>query len=219
MDIRDSTTGQKEKEQITENTTKVQTFLLDPLSVIIKLAILSNKPIGTKILIKNNIIYFQEPGIFQAITRYFYKTTKDDLQYLYNPIHIACSTFLTKDNIQKVPRLKNLFICAQKGLKNLIETYNNCSIISLCLNYYYAIITNYIEHKNESIFHNDYITELYSKELIVILNEQWTHEKIKVILDLISFLTNDIMASNNVKSLETIMESNDLNSQKYLSIA
>ena len=218
MDIRDSTTGQKEKEQITENTTKVQTFLLDPLSVIIKLAILSNKPIGTKILIKNNIIYFQEPGIFQAITRYFYKTTKDDLQYLYNPIHIACSTFLTKDNIQKVPRLKNLFICAQKGLKNLIETYNNCSIISLCLNYYYAIITNYIEHKNESIFHNDYITELYSKELIVILNEQWTHEKIKVILDLISFLTNDIMASNNVKSLETIMESNDSNSQKYFNI-
>ena len=207
----DSTTNIQE--QILENSTKKQTFLLDPLSVIIKLAILSNKPIGTKMLIKNNTIYFQEPGIFQAITRYFYKTTKDDLQYLYNPIYIACSTFLTKENIQKIPRLKNLFICAQKGLKNLIETYNNCSIISLCLNYYYAIITNYIEQKNESIFHNDYITELYSKELIVILNEQWTQEKIKVILDLISFLINDAMAANNVKSLETIMESNDLNSQ------
>jgi hypothetical protein len=207
----DSTTNTQE--QILENSTKKQTFLLDPLSVIIKLAILSNKPIGTKILIKNNTIYFQEPGIFQAITRYFYKTTKDDLQYLYNPIHIACSTFLTKENIQKIPRLKNLFICAQKGLKNLIETYNNCSIISLCLNYYYAIITNYIEQKNESIFHKDYISELYSKELIVILNEQWTQEKIKVILDLISFLINDAMAANNVKSLETIMESNDLNSQ------
>ena len=207
----DSTTNIQE--QILENSTKKQTFLLDPLSVIIKLAILSNKPIGTKMLIKNNTIYFQEPGIFQAITRYFYKTTKDDLQYLYNPIHIACSTFLTKENIQKIPRLKNLFICAQKGLKNLIETYNNCSIISLCLNYYYAIITNYIEQKNESIFHTDYISELYTKELIVILNEQWTQEKIKVILDLISFLINDAMAANNVKSLETIMESNDLNSQ------
>ena len=36
----------------------IKGFLLDPLSVIIKLAILSNKPVGTKILIKNNILYF-----------------------------------------------------------------------------------------------------------------------------------------------------------------
>jgi hypothetical protein len=38
-------------------------FILDPLSVIIKLAILSNKSIGTKICISRNIIYFQEPGV------------------------------------------------------------------------------------------------------------------------------------------------------------
>ena len=36
-------------------------FLLDPLSVIIKLAILGNKRVGTKLLLKNNIIYFQKP--------------------------------------------------------------------------------------------------------------------------------------------------------------
>jgi hypothetical protein len=38
---------------IPDDNTKVNTkiFLLDPLSVIIKLAILSNKPIGTKLLI------------------------------------------------------------------------------------------------------------------------------------------------------------------------
>jgi hypothetical protein len=126
-----------------ENNTKIniKLFLLDPLSVIIKLAILGNKPIGTKILIQNNVIYFQEPGIFQSITRMFYNSNKTDLQYMYNPIHIACSTFLSKEFIQKTPRLKSLFVFAQNGLKNLIETYKNCSIISLCLNYYYAIIT------------------------------------------------------------------------------
>ena len=32
-------------------------FVLDPLSVIIKLAVLSNKPVGTKICISNNIIF------------------------------------------------------------------------------------------------------------------------------------------------------------------
>jgi len=203
-----------------ENNTKIniKLFLLDPLSVIIKLAILGNKPIGTKILIQNNVIYFQEPGIFQSITRMFYNSNKTDLQYMYNPIQIACATFLSKESVQKIPRLKNLFICAQNGLKNLIETYKNCSIISLCLNYYYAIITNYVEQKyNDSIFYKDGMTTYYTKELIDNLNEQWTQEKIKVILDLIAFLTNDNMASNNVKSLETIMDNNDLNSQKLFS--
>ena len=205
---------------IPENNTKmnVKLMMLDPLSVIIKLAILSNKPIGTKVLIKNNVIYFQEPGVFQSLARYFYNTNKTDLQFMYNPIQIACTTFLSKENMAKTPRIKNLFVYAQNGLKNLSETYKNCSIISLCLNYYYAIITNHVEQKyNDSIFYKDTLTSLYSKEIIDALNEQWTTEKIKVILDLIAFLTNDTMASNNIKSLETIMENNDINCQKIFS--
>lgn len=54
--------------------TNYKLYLLDPLSVIIKLAILGNKPVGTKLLIQNNVIYFQEPGFFQSITRFYYST-------------------------------------------------------------------------------------------------------------------------------------------------
>jgi hypothetical protein len=203
-----------------ENNQKIniKLVLLDPLSVIIKLAILGNKPIGTKILIQNNVLYFQEPGIFQAACRFFYNSNKTDLQYMYNPIQIACSLFLSKENIQKTPRIKSLFVFAQTGIKNLTETYKNCSIICLCLNYYYAIITNYIEQTyNDSLFYKDAMTSLYTKEIVEELNKQWIPDKIKIILDLISFLTNDTMASNNVKSLETIMENNDKNTQKIFS--
>ncbi len=196
----------------------IKLFLLDPLSVIIKLAIIGNKPVGTKILIKNNILYLQEPGMFQSITRIIYNTNKTDLQYMYNPIQIACNTFLSEESIKKTPRIKNLFVCAQNGLKKLMETYKSCSIITLCLNYYYAIITNHVEQKyNDSIFYKDNLTSLYTKELIESLNDQWLTEKIKVILDLITFLTNDAMASNNVKTLETIMENTDPNSEKIIS--
>jgi len=38
-----------------------------------------------------------------------------------------------------------------------------------------------------------------------------------VVLDLIMFLTNDTMAGNNVKTLETIMENTDPNSKKIIS--
>lgn len=202
-----------------ENNTKIniKLYLLDPLSVIIKLAIISNKSVGTKILIQNNIIYFQEPGVFQAVCRVFFNSNKTDLQYIYNPIQIACQTFLTKEFIQKTPRIKNLFMCAQHGLKRIMETYKNCSIITLCLNYYYAIITNYVEqHFNETIFYKDGMTSLYTKEVTTKLNEQWTDEKIKVILDLITFLTRDTMAMSNVKSLENIMETIDKNTQTIL---
>jgi hypothetical protein len=188
----------------------IKGFLLDPLSVIIKLAILSNKPVGTKILIKTNVIYFQEPGMFQSFCRIIYQTNKTDLQYMYNPIQLACQTFLTKDFVKQTPRIKNLFMCAQNGLKKLIETYRNNSIISLTLNYFHVIITNHVEQVyNETIFHKDGLTSMYTKELVEELNSLWTQEKIKVILDLITFLTNDKSASNNVKSLENIMENND----------
>jgi hypothetical protein len=202
-----------------DNNSNVNTksYLLDPLSIIIKLAILSNKPVGTKILIKNNILYFQEPGMFQSFCRIIYQTNKTDLQYMYNPIQFACQTFLTNEFIKATPRMKNLFVCAQNGIKKLIETYKTNSIICLTLNYFYVIITNHVEQVyNETIFHKDGLTSMYNKELVEELNNLWTHEKIKVILDLITFLTNDKSASNNVKSLENIMDNNDTETQQIL---
>lgn len=199
------------------NNVNIKLFILDPLSVIIKLAIIDNKPNGTKICIQNNNIFLQEPGPFQALCRYMLNTNKTDLQFMYNPIQIACQTFLTKENIIKNPRIKTLFICAQQGIEKLKETYKNCSIIYLCLNYYYIIITNYVEQfYNETIFKKDSMTLLYTTEVVNSLNSQWSQEKITIILDLISFLSNDKMAVNNVKSLENIINSIDSETQQIL---
>jgi hypothetical protein len=199
------------------NKINIKLFILDPLSMIIKLAIIGNKPIGTKILIQNNIIYLQEPGPFQALCRYILSTNKTDLQYMYNPIQIACQTFLSKEIIQKTPRMKSLFICAQSGIERLKETYKTCSMICLCLNYYHTIITNFVEEiYNETIFRKDSMSSLYTKEITGKLNTQWTQEKIKIILDLISFLNNDKMATNNVKSLENIMDNIDIETQEII---
>jgi len=192
-------------------------YILDPLTVIIKLAILSNKPVGTKICIQNNVLYFQEPGPFQAFCRYFYKTNRTDIQYMYNPIQLACQHFLTKEYVQKTPRMKILFKCAQRGLDKLLETYKNCAIIRLCINYYYTLIANYVDDiYNDQIFHKDGMTSLYGQEIVSSLTAQWTQEKIKVILNLIEFLNGDTMAEDNVKSLENIVNNIDKSSQKIL---
>ena len=203
--------------QENNNNINIKLFILDPLSVIIKLAIISNKPVGTKILIQNNIIFFQEPGLFQAMCRYMLNTNKTDLQYMYNPIQVACQFFLKKEFIQTTSRIQSLFKCAQTGIEKLKETYKNCSMICLCLNYYHTIINNYVEQiYNDNIFCKDSMTSLYSNEIIEKLNNQWSTDKIKIILDLISFLTNDKMAGNNVKSLENIMSNIDIETQELI---
>lgn len=189
-------------------------FILDPLSVIIKLAILSNKPIGTKICISKNIIYFQEPGIFQGFCRYFLKTNKTDLQYMYNPIELACQYYLSKQCIQQNPKLRELFKCAQNGILKLIETYKQCSIMRLCLNYYFSLISNHLDETCiEHLFRKDNITPLYTVDLVASLHKLWTPERIKIILNLTTYLISSNSADADVKSLETIMDNIDLETQ------
>jgi hypothetical protein len=194
----------------------IKLFVLDPLSVIIKLAILGNKPVGTKIIIHNNVMYFQEPGPFQSLCRYVYNTNKTDLQYLYNPIELAAVYFLSKEYVAKTPRVKTLFAAAQRGLDRLMETYRNSPIIRLCLHYYSVIIANHLSQTyNDAIFRKDGMSLLYVRETVDALNAAWTPEKIKIILDLITFLTNDATAETNVKSLENIIDTIDKDTQAY----
>ena len=192
------------------NNVNIQLFVLDPLSVIIKLAIISNKPVGTKLRINNNVILLQEPGPFQALCRYFLKNNKTDIQFLYNPIELACQYYLTKKSTNENPKIKDLFKCAQNGLLKLIETYRQCSVMRICLNYYLSLISNQLEDKNnESLFKRDNMSPIYTVELLDKLTKIWKQDKIKIILNLTNFLSNDEYAESNVKSLETIINGID----------
>lgn len=199
-------------------TDNLHLFILDPLSVIIKLAILSNKPIGTKLSIQNNIIYTQEPGPFQAICRYVFKNNKTDIQYLYNPIEIACQQYLTKHIIQQNPKIKDLFKCAQNGLLKLIDTYKTSSVMRICLNYYLSLIDNHLEEKNNTeLFRKDSMTTFYTTDVLSKMNKIWTQEKIKIVLNLTTYLSRDDNAETDVKSLETIIDGIDRQISQILS--
>ena len=190
--------------------------ILDPLSVIVKLAIISNKPVGTKILIKENVIHIQEPGLFQGLTRYIHKTNRNDLQYLYNPIQLACKKYLNKNDRKKTPEIVDLFICAQYGIVKLIETYQGNTVINLCLNYYHSLIENFVKELYTPLFRDDEITPLYTDLLLYDLSNIWTPEKIKIVLDMIHFLSDDKMANDNVKSLDIFIQNIDKHTQGIL---
>lgn len=181
-------------------------YLLDPLSVIVKLAILANKPVGTKVCIQNNVMSFQDPGIFQGFCRAIYNLNKTDLHYMYNPIQLACLYFLSAPALKTRPRMRNLFAYAQKGLERLMETYRANSTIRHSLNYYHAIIANYVDAKyNPTLFRKDGMSVLYGDELVASLNGQWTDKWIKAVLDMNGFLSDESISSDNIRILESLM--------------
>ena len=129
------------KQQLNNNLTK---NIFDPLSTIIKLAVLGKKEVGCKILLKNNQIFIQENGIFQGIARYYHGVTKNDIHYLSIPIDLACKRYLTIEKLNDIPDIIIIFKCAQDGLNNLMVTYEIYPIIVHCLKYYYTIIDTYL---------------------------------------------------------------------------
>lgn len=184
-----------------------QLFVLDPLSVIIKLAIFSNKAIGTKFRIQDNVIYIQEPGYFQSLCRLYYNVNKTEIQYLYNPIHFACLHFLSPKFTDKTPNIRKLFGSAVQGLVKLKETYKSCHLVVLCLNYYISLIENYLdENMVDTLFKKDAMTALYDESTLQRMYGFWNSDRIKIVLDIIDFLCKDYSAaSNHVQSLEIFM--------------
>jgi hypothetical protein len=133
---------------------------------------------------------------------------------MYNPIELACQHYLSKSSIQQNPKLKDLFKCAQNGILKLIDTYKQCSIMRLCLNYYFSLISNHLDETCiENLFRKDNMTPLYTTDLVSSLHKIWTQERIKIILNLTTYLNSATNADTDVKSMETIMDNIDLQTQ------
>jgi hypothetical protein len=185
------------------NPVDILKYFLDPFSVIIKLAILSKKPIGTKLCIYNNNLCIQERGVFQSVVRYTFNNTKNELHYLYNPIEFACRAFLHSANSSVGINVRIIFQLAQKGLQLLIEHYKQYNMIVHTLYMYFNIIENHLgDTYNDKLFIKDSNTHIYETDIVENLNSKWTHEKIYMVLNMVEFVDND----NSKKSVKCLSE-------------
>lgn len=94
-------------------------MILEPLQVMITLSILGFCPIGTKITISNNTLYLHRPTMVQGLLRWWEGDSKDDLYYLFHAIRRYYKWYKNENN----KLFKELLVLAQKGIKNLIKTY------------------------------------------------------------------------------------------------
>jgi hypothetical protein len=191
-----------------------QNIILEPLQVMVQLALLSFCPIGTKITINNNILSLQPPTIAQPINRWFNYDKKDDIYHLFQVIKRFIKWY---DNTNYI--INNMFYNilveqSKKGLDNLIKTYQNCEMLTIIpvLNMYKDLLntcdvnkvhpeekTDIIEiseiNKNiDQIFFN--ISTIYTKEIIDVIFH---------ILQLLKKETNLSIVENYIDGLNMIL--------------
>ena len=103
-------------------------MILEPLQVMVQLALLSYSPIGTKVSVADNILHLQFPTMFQGVWRWYNLDGKDDLYYLFHAIRRYYKWYKSQNN--KI--FSFILHEAIKGLENLMITYeksNQTSII------------------------------------------------------------------------------------------
>jgi len=94
-------------------------MILEPLQVMIQLALLAHCPIGTKLSVSDNILQLQRPTLLQGVWRWYNQDGKDDLYYLFHAIRRYYMWYKSDNNLI----YNHILAGAIEGLSKLIATY------------------------------------------------------------------------------------------------
>lgn len=117
---------------------KEKNIIIDPLSCLIKLGLLTFYPVGTKISIAENRISISEPSLLQGTFRFLNGDGREDLHNLCTPIMKSIEWYWNPEDKE----IGALFEYAITGLEKLRNTYPSNSIISHCLDLYTQYLIN-----------------------------------------------------------------------------
>lgn len=212
--------------------------ILDPISCIIRLGMLSFKKKGSKVSINDNKISFHDNKFLQGLLRWNSGDSRDDLHNLHNPIQ-KISEWYDSD----IKEIKNIIEISINGITHLKDSYEKESIIQYTLDRYIDILQKSLETSNkerileiqEQELSSSILRENVSKELIQndlrdshhidkesdqsenhVYNELkklWNFREIKIVNGIFSEIKKKINSEKELeaymKSLEIIVESKE----------
>jgi hypothetical protein len=135
-------------------------MILEPLQSMIQLALLSVCPVGTKLRIKENILYLQSPNIAQPFVRWYNADKKDDLYFLYAVIKRFIKWYnpaLNANSIMPIELYQLIIAMSIEGLSNLFKTYTTSD--SNTVIHVIQMYKNLLEYNNDKIMIEDYIVD------------------------------------------------------------
>ena len=169
-------------------------LILEPLTVIFRLAILKYKPPNTKLSIKDNGIVYQENTYDQGIIRMMEGDTREDLHNLYHPILKSIEWYSYND-------YKFLYDECVTGLNILNSVYDRNSTIRHTISHYVSVIQmNDCENIREDVDINPIIDKL---------KEIWTFDEIKSTISLLKLIHDDVNRDIYLDSLELIIKNKE----------
>ena len=150
-------------------------MILEPLHVMITMAMLGFCPEGTKLTIVSNLLHLQKPTWTQGIRRWYQQDTKEDLYYLFHAIRRYYKWYKKQDN-----EIFNYILQLSKnGIKKLIITYSSIEkksilhTLSLYKNILNLDIPDLFNDADENTLTIDNvfesITTIYDQKLLMII--------------------------------------------------
>ena len=119
------------------DTLQKKTMILDPLTTMFRLSMLSFKPLGTKLSVYKNTMNYVEPGAFQGVYRWTFGEGRDDLHNIYRHIQKFLNWYSRED--ETISKLIDFSI---QGLQKLSESYTQDSIIHHSIKLYILMLEN-----------------------------------------------------------------------------
>jgi hypothetical protein len=174
---------------------KEKNLILEPLTVIFKLAILKYKPPNTKLSIRDNGIVYQEPSYDQGFIRMMEGDTREDLHNLYHPILKSIEWYSYND-------YKFLYDECITGLNILNSVYDRNSTIRHTISHYISVIEM---NDSEKIREDVNINPIIDK-----LKEIWTTDEIQSAISLLKLIQEDINRDIYLESLELIIHNKEI---------
>jgi hypothetical protein len=185
---------------------EVKNSVLDPLTCIIRCAILSYKPVGTKLSINNNKISFVDPNFLQGTIRWTYGDKREDLHNIYNPI-VKSTQWYSVDN----SHILNIFKLSKKGLEKLKQSYEENSIITHSLSLYINIMDMFI-NENKECLKDLSKDENEENKIYKELKELWSESQISIVDNILKQM--EIDKDNRIEwfqALDIILKSKEKN--------
>lgn len=172
-------------------------MIVDPLSVIVKLAIMASLPVGSKCGVYKHVVVIDRPGMFQSICRSARRASRSDLAFLLAPIRIACRVFLPMHR----ELLSPVFMRATDGIAVMRQTYADSPTARVMLAYYADIISNALALTSPSLDSSEEdSSSAWTTELIErIQTDIWTENAIRFM----------VHALQDIRALETMIATVD----------
>ena len=182
-----------------KNVKEKNDMILEPLQVMVQLALLNYTPIGTKISVTNNILCLQMPTIYQGIVRWYNSDNKDDLNYLFHAIRRYYKWYKVQDNTI----YKYILSLAIKGLDKLIETYSKTDKTSII--HMLSLYKNILSLKEPDLFKTNNNNSVHIDQVFHGIIKLYNDNLLVVIFNILKILENENNEKNQSKYIQGLL--------------